>query len=85
MAVKQKPKKKAANHFPIVGIGASAGGLDAFTSLLHALPVDTGMAFILIQHLDPSHESILSDLLSKTTSMPVNEATDGTHVLPIET
>src|SRR5437764_14866975 len=45
--------------FPIVGIGASAGGLEAFQQLLRALPVDTGMAFVLIQHLDPHHESEL--------------------------
>ena len=43
--------------FPIVGIGASAGGLEAFTQLLQALPVDTGLAFVLVQHLDPHHES----------------------------
>ncbi len=46
------------NGFPIVGIGASAGGLEAFIQLLEALPSDTGMAFILIQHLAPNHESL---------------------------
>src|SRR5258706_15847483 len=45
--------------FPIVGVGASAGGLEAFTELLTALPVDTGMAFVLVQHLEAKHESIL--------------------------
>ncbi len=51
--------------FPIVGIGASAGGLEAFTQLLSALPVHTGMAFVLVQHLDPAHESQLPSLLAQ--------------------
>ena len=57
----------------IVGVGASAGGLDAFTELLSHLPDDTGMAFVLIQHLDPSHDSHLAELLSKASKMPVSE------------
>ena len=57
----------------IVGVGASAGGLEAFTELLSHLPDDTGMAFVLIQHLDPSHESHLTELLSKASKMPVSE------------
>lgn len=60
---------------PIVGIGASAGGLEAFTQLLKSLPADTGMAFVLVQHLAPQHESILPHLLRITTLMPVQEAT----------
>ena len=48
--------------FPIVGIGASAGGLEAFTQLLKQLPVDTGMGFVLVQHLDPQHDSALTQL-----------------------
>ena len=59
--------------FPIVGVGASAGGLEAFTLLLQSLPADTGMAFVLIQHLDPVHHSQLAELLAKTTKMPVVE------------
>lgn len=62
--------------FPIVGVGASAGGLDAFTELLEALPIDTGMAFVLVQHLDPDHESALTQILARTTSLPVHEITD---------
>ena len=58
---------------PIVGIGASAGGLEAFTELLSHLPEDTGMAFVLIQHLDPKHESHLTELLSKESKMRVSE------------
>ena len=55
--------------FPIVGVGASAGGLDAFTQLLKHLPTDTGMGFVLIQHLDPTHASFLRDALAKATTM----------------
>jgi two-component system CheB/CheR fusion protein len=65
---------KQGRLFPIVGIGASAGGLEAFTELLERLPGDTGMAFVLVQHLDPTHQSILADLLSRTTALPVREA-----------
>ena len=57
----------------VVGVGASAGGLEAFTELLSHLPADTGMAFVLIQHLDPTHESHLTELLAKTSRMPVSE------------
>lgn len=66
----------------IVGIGASAGGLDAFTQLLRALPVDTGMAYVLVQHLEPSHESILTKLLARATKMPVQEVREGMRVEP---
>src|ERR1700676_549529 len=68
--------------FPVVGIGASAGGLEAFTKLLQHLPADTGMAFVLIQHLDPKHESILASLLSRATKMRVLEATQQMRVEP---
>jgi two-component system CheB/CheR fusion protein len=70
------------SSFPVVGIGASAGGLEAFTQLLAHLPDNTGMAFVLIQHLDPTHESQLADLLSKATRLPVTEVTDGMAVSP---
>ena len=79
-------KEKAPAHpglsFPVVAIGASAGGLAAFTALLKALPARTGMAFVLIQHLEPKHESALTTLLSKVTSMPVAEVSDGIAVEP---
>jgi len=68
--------------FLIVAIGASAGGLEAFTELLRALPVDTGMAFVLIQHLDPKHHSILSELIAKETGMPAREVTNGLRLEP---
>ena len=68
--------------FPVVAIGASAGGLAAFTALLKALPEKSGMAFVLIQHLEPKHESALTTLLSKATGMLVTEVSDGLAVEP---
>ncbi len=65
----------------VVGIGASAGGLDACKRLLAALPADSGMVFILVQHLDPTHQSMLVELLANHTSMAVSQATDG---MPLE-
>jgi len=67
--------------FRVVGIGASAGGLDACKKLLAALAAPSGMAFILVQHLDPTHESLMVDLLADHTSMVVRQATDG---MPLE-
>ena len=72
----------AARRFPIVGIGASAGGLDVFKALLAALPPDTGMAFVLIQHLDPLHASLMAELLSSHTEMPVAPAAEGVLIEP---
>lgn len=66
----------------IAAIGASAGGMEAFNELLRNLPTNTGMAFILIQHLDPKHVSQLPGLLWKDTSMRVVEVADGMQVLP---
>src|SRR5271166_4435478 len=71
----------AAESFPVVGLGASAGGLDSFRRLLAALPAGTGMAFILIQHLDPTHVSMMVDLLAGHTPMKVQQAADG---MPLE-
>jgi two-component system, chemotaxis family, CheB/CheR fusion protein len=68
--------------FPVVGIGASAGGLEAFSQLLKALPEQTGMAFVLVQHLDPTHQSQLGVLLSKMTRMRVLEPADGQALQP---
>ena len=68
--------------FPVVGIGASAGGLEAFTALMKALPPDTGMAFVLVQHMDPKRESLLYQLLSKATAMPVAQVADRTRLEP---
>lgn len=66
----------------IVAIGASAGGIEAVTELINFLPVDTGMAFVLVQHLDPKHHSILTELLARKTAMPVTEVSDGLPVKP---
>ena len=68
--------------FLTVGIGASAGGLEAFKSFFTAMPTDTGMAFVLVQHLSPDHKSMLAELLGKSTTMDVIEATDGVSVKP---
>lgn len=70
------------NLFPVVGVGASAGGIEAFKELLQAIPKDSGMAYILIQHLAPNHESILTEILQKSTKVPVVEITDNIKVLP---
>src|SRR3989442_11208171 len=69
-----------AHPLSVVGVGASAGGLEAFEQLLRALPNDTGLAFVLVQHLAPKHESMLSELLAKATRMPVIEVTQGMRV-----
>jgi two-component system CheB/CheR fusion protein len=66
----------------IVGIGASAGGLQAFQSFFSAMPADSGMAFVLIQHLDPDYSSALAEILAEFTSMPVCKASDGTAASP---
>ncbi|MDD2875952.1 MAG: chemotaxis protein CheB [Acidiphilium sp.] len=66
----------------MVAIGASAGGLEAFRGLLDDLPADTGMAFILVQHLDPAHESLMAELLASHTTMPVCEAADMMAIAP---
>ncbi len=72
----------ASAPFPIVGVGASAGGLEAFTQMLGALPLDTGMAFVLVQHLAPKHPSLLAEILARTTAMPVMEVQNEPRVKP---
>lgn len=81
-SIKTKKKTEAdkttsVRSFPIVAIGASAGGLEAINQLLQHLPPDTGMAFIYVQHLSPNHESLLSSLLAKSTKMKVQEVKNG--------
>jgi two-component system CheB/CheR fusion protein len=73
--------EQGSDSFPIVGIGASAGGLEAFTQLLNALPEDIGMSFMCVQHLSPHQESILPELLSKETQLQVLQAKDGLKIL----
>lgn len=81
----KKPRKKASatpavpgpsKHLPVVGIGASAGGLEAFEQFFTSMPSDSGIAFVLIQHLDPTHKSILSELIKRYTAMHVTEVGD---------
>ena len=74
----------AAAAFPIVGVGASAGGLEAFTQLLAHIPEDSGMAFVFIQHLDPNHASLLDESLARATRLKVVRAEDGMPVKPDE-
>ncbi len=76
------PKKHHRSQFPVVGIGASAGGLEAFSKLLDALPTTSGKAYIFVQHLDPTHESLLVDLLAAHTKMTVRQAANGMLVEP---
>ena len=75
-------REQPSTDFPVVGVGGSAGGLEAFRQLLQALPPDTGMAFVYIQHLDPRHPSMLPEILSKATQMVVRAAEDGVRVAP---
>lgn len=80
--MKDKKIIKSENQFPVVGIGASAGGLDAFKKLLKAIPENSGMAYVLVQHLDPKHDSLLPELLQKVTRIPVLEISDDIKVMP---
>ncbi len=77
-----EPLITSKNLFPVVGIGASAGGLDAFKQFLQAIPEDSGMAYVLVQHLDPTHESLLPELLQKVTRIPVEQITDEVKIAP---
>jgi two-component system CheB/CheR fusion protein len=83
----EKPSKSdipnvKAEKFPIVGIGASAGGLESFELFFKNLPIDTGMAFVLIQHLDPTHKGMLPELIQRKTAMAVLQATERLKVKP---
>ena len=75
------PGGQDAADFHIVGIGASAGGLEPLERLFSRLPPDTGMAFVVVQHLSPDFKSLMSELLSRRTSMPVRLAE---HEMPVE-
>ena len=79
---KTKSSVTSSNDFPVIGVGASAGGLEAFKRFIKAIPPSSGMAFILVQHLEPNHESLLAEILQKSTSIPVQEVTDNVHVEP---
>lgn len=74
--------KATRQDFPIVGIGASAGGLEAFTQFIDAVPDDSQMAYVIVQHLHPLHDSILTELLSRVAKIPIIEITDDVHLAP---
>jgi two-component system CheB/CheR fusion protein len=76
------PTAPGAGDFPVVALGASAGGLEAYEAFFRHLPPDLGMAFVVVSHLDPSHASILTEIVQRTTSLPAVEATDGLAVEP---
>ncbi len=78
--LQQESKENRA--FPIVGMGASAGGLEAFEQFFTHAPLNIGMAFILVPHLDPGHASMMTELLRRVTKLEVNEAQDGVKVNP---
>lgn len=83
MSAKKMPNSAVSTAtFRIVGIGASAGGLEAFEQFFHITPADSGMAFVLVPHLDPSHSSLLTEILQRATTMPVIEALDQIPVQP---
>src|SRR5499427_2141510 len=75
------PKPRRDGQIPVVGIGASAGGVGALEALLPLLKADGGIAYVIVQHLDPTHESALTSMLNRGTEMPVIEAADG---MPVE-
>jgi len=78
----ESPPETAPDKFLIAAIGASAGGIEASTELVGRLPIDSGMAFVFIHHLDPKHHSIIAELLAKKTEMPVDEVRDAMKVEP---
>ena len=70
------------NDFPIVGIGASAGGLEALEQFLRPVPPDSGIAFVVVQHLDPNHKNIMTELLQRVTNLKVQQITKRVVVRP---
>ncbi|HAY08677.1 MAG TPA: chemotaxis protein CheB, partial [Thauera sp.] len=71
-----------ATPFPIVGIGASAGGLEALEQFLGGVPPQSGLAFVVVQHLDPTYKGMIVELLQRATTIPVSQAADGMRVEP---
>src|ERR1035437_5082404 len=76
-----EPAAKDTTTITVAGIGGSAGGLKVYKQLLADMPPDTGLAIVFVQHLDPKHHSLLSEILARSTTMPVREAADG---MPVE-
>jgi len=79
---KAEPEDTEQSRFPVVGIGASAGGLNAFKTFFSHMPDNSNMAYVLVPHLDPNHQSLMVELLTKHTSMPVCEVEDNMPVTP---
>jgi two-component system CheB/CheR fusion protein len=77
-----RPAPAAAAAFPIVGIGASAGGLEALELFLKHMPASSGMAFVIVQHLDPTHKGLMAELLQRVTAMKVMQIREGTRIQP---
>jgi two-component system CheB/CheR fusion protein len=82
MKVPAKNPQRTKQDFPVVGIGASAGGLDAFKKVLKAIPKDSGMAYVLVQHLSPDYPSNLTEILSQSTDIPVHEIINDINLAP---
>ncbi|SEA47524.1 CheR family methyltransferase [Pedobacter hartonius] len=70
----------SSNQFPVVGIGASAGGLEAISQFLKAIPKKSGMAYVFVQHLSPNHTSVLPEILRKISKIPVHQITNNIHL-----
>ncbi|MBN2188491.1 MAG: hypothetical protein JW699_03475, partial [Chitinispirillaceae bacterium] len=81
-AAKTVESQETAVSFPIVGIGASAGGLEALEGFLRNVPEGSGMAFVIVQHLDPTHKGLMAELLQRATPMTVMQVKDRTRVQP---
>jgi len=79
---KSESKPKEPQRVPVVGIGSSAGGLEALGKMFNMMPIDSGLAFVLIQHLDPVHKSSMAELLSRYTKMEVLEIEEGMRIEP---
>lgn len=75
-----QPPAPASKDFPVVGIGASAGGLEALETFFRNMKPDSGCAFVVVSHLDPNHASMMSELIGRYTSMPVREAQEGMRI-----
>ena len=81
-ASRKEPVLPAGSSFPVVGIGASAGGLEALEQFLGRVPAGSGVAFVIVQHLDPTHKGIMAELLQRGTGMTVVQVKDRTQVRP---
>ena len=75
-------RREQGGSFPIVGIGASAGGLEAIEQFLRHLPEGSGMAFVVVQHMDPTHKGMMVELLQRATAMKVVQVKDRLRVEP---